>query len=305
MNDLDRASQVGTILVDLGPDTPQVNNALIEFVKLLNMERKKADATVTGLGDRANLTEVEAAKRKLGSIETLLGAVAGKLAARQELSPAGMVFVADILGTLGMTAEASQQYQKILARTESDPEFAKAAVKAMPRVRSQLIGILRQQGQYDEALKQVDKLIEENPKALEPRMEKGRILEAWSEKDVRHYKDAVTHWSNLRNALQQIRGKKPPEYYEVMYKVAECLVRDAQTSKDKAAALQRAKQAEQVLKAALTLSPNLNGPDMVARYKTLLNKAMTLQGRPPAATPATVPQKPENNPAAAPSGKAG
>ena len=37
----------------------------------------------------------------------------------------------------------------------------------------------------------------------------------------------------------------------------------------------------QVLKAALVLSPQLSGPDMVAEYNALLSKAMVLQGRRP------------------------
>ncbi len=45
--------------------------------------------------------------------------------------------------------------------------------------------------------------------------------------------------------------------------------------------MDKAKKAEQVLKAALVLSPKLNGPDTVARYKVLLNKAITMQGRTP------------------------
>ena len=36
-----------------------------------------------------------------------------------------------------------------------------------------------------------------------------------------------------------------------------------------------------MLKAALILSPKLNGPDTVARYKVLLDKAITMQGRSP------------------------
>ena len=66
-----------------------------------------------------------------------------------------------------------------------------------------------------------------------------------------------------------------------MYHVAACLVREAEKSEDKAVAVDRAQKAEQVLKAALVLSPKLNGPDTVARYQVLLMKAIVLQGRSP------------------------
>jgi hypothetical protein len=141
-------------------------------------------------------------------------------------------------------------------------------------------------------LAQVDKLIAENPKALEPRMEKGRILEAWSEKVPSHYSEAVAHWSDLRMRLQQVKGKKPPEYYDVMYRVADCLMRDAQKTSDKQIQMERAKQAEQVLKSTLVLNPSLDGPDTVARFKALLNKAILLQGRQPQAETPPASEKP-------------
>jgi tetratricopeptide (TPR) repeat protein len=281
LNDLEKASQAGTVLMQLGPDTAEVNHVLIEFAKLLSAERNKADAQVTKVGGSANLAEIEDAKKRLGTSQKLLVSVLTKLAARQQLSLAGMAFVGDAMEALGMTAEAGQEYQKILRRAETDAEFAKLAAKATPRVRAQLIGALRRGGQFEEALKQVNVLIDERPRALEYRMEKGRILEAWAETEPTRYQDAVTHWSDLRNRLQQTRGKKPAEYYEVMYRVADCLVREAQTTADRREAMERARQAEQVLKSALTLYPALNGPEMVARYKTLLQRAIRLQGRQP------------------------
>jgi hypothetical protein len=115
---------------------------------------------------------------------------------------------------------------------------------------------------------------------LEPLMEKGRILEAWAEKDPAKFNLAVGHWAMLRNRLQGIR-KKPDEYYEVLYNVAKCLVREAEKTNDKAKAADCARKAEQVLKSPMILTPKLNGPDTVAKYKALLNKALALQGRAP------------------------
>ena len=126
----------------------------------------------------------------------------------------------------------------------------------------------------------MDQLIKDNPNALEPLMEKGRILNDWAEQDPAHFDDAVAHWVMLRTRLQPLR-KKPPEYYDVMYNVAACLVREAEKSEDKEIVTDRARKAEQVLKSALILSPKLNGPDTVERYKALLKKAILLQGRSP------------------------
>ena len=168
-----------------------------------------------------------------------------------------------------MTTEASGQFQKIIHRAETDPEFAKTAEKAVTRVRAELVGLLRKEGKFEEALKQVDLLLKDHSNSLELLMEKGMILQEWSEKEPAHFSEAVAYWVALRTRLQALR-KKPPEYYEVMYNVAACLIREAENATDKAVAMDRAKKAEQVLKSALILSPKLNGPDTVARYKALL-----------------------------------
>ena len=126
----------------------------------------------------------------------------------------------------------------------------------------------------------MDALIHDYPHNLEPLMEKGYILEGLAEKEPARYDASVSHWVMLRTKLQTLRPK-PPEYYDVMYRVAACLVREAEKSNDKAVVLDKARTAEQVLKAALVLSPKLNGPDTVARYRVLLDRAIVLQGRQP------------------------
>jgi tetratricopeptide (TPR) repeat protein len=278
--DLERAGRIGGTLIDLGPDTPQVNAALVDFARLLNQQRKQADTQVVELETTTKDAETKRAKERLASVQAVLGKVLVKLAGRKEVSLAGMVFVGETLAAVGMTAEASRQFQMIIQRSESDPEFAKAAEKAMTRVRARLVGLLRKEGKFEEALKQVDLLLKDHSNSLELLMEKGMILQDWAEKEPARFGKAVDHWVELRNRLQGQR-KKPPEYYDVMYNVAACLVHEAENTKDKAIALDRANTAEKVLKSALILSPKLNGPDTVARYKVLLEKAIAIQGRPP------------------------
>ena len=106
----------------------------------------------------------------------------------------------------------------------------------MPRVHAQAIGLLRKQGNFKEALDQVDELIKAHPRALEPLMEKGYILEGLAEKEPARFDESVSHWVTLRSKLQALRPK-PPEYYEVMYRVAACLVREAEKTGDKAIVL--------------------------------------------------------------------
>ena len=73
--------------------------------------------------------------------------------------------------------------------------------------------------------------------------------------------------------------KKPPEYFEATYNLAAALYGQASQTNDKAQIAEKAKQAEQLLKSTLILSPNLSGPDMVEQYKALLKKVSALQQR--------------------------
>ncbi len=105
-------------------------------------------------------------------------------------------------------------------------------------------------------------------------MEKGRLLQAWADIEPARFDEAVAHWTRLRTRLAHARSK-PPEYYEVVYNAADCLFLAALKARDPSQAL----QAEQLLNATLVLSPRLNGPETVARYKDLLQRSRQLQGR--------------------------
>ncbi len=283
LDKLDKAGEVGSLLIELGPDTPEINDSLMRFARLLNVERQKADAAVTNAEAGNEPGALDAAKTKLGAVQELLGKILVKLAVRKELGLGSMMFIGETLNTIGMTNEASEQFQRIIKRTEEDPQFAKEAAKAMSRIRAELLKVLRDQGKYEDAIKQVNKLIETNPNALALLMEKGRILEAWAEKNPAKFEDAVKHWADLRNRLQPMK-KKPPEYFEVMYNVAKCLMREAEKSKDKTVIMDRANTAEKVLKSPLITLRKSMGPDMVAKYTALLNKAIIMQGRKPTDT---------------------
>jgi hypothetical protein len=271
LGDLERAGEAGNLLIELGPDTPQVNAHLIELARLLQAE----------LENSTKAAQNKAGAARLAALRELLGKTLLKLSGRKQMSAAAMAFLGDGLGSLGKTAEASQVYQAIIERAESDPEFAKAGQRVMTRVRARLVGLLRQQGKSEEALDQVNRLIKDNPAALEPMMEKGRILEDMADQDPAYLDAAIAHWTGLRTRLQAVRGaKKPDEYFDVIYRAAACLVRQADDAQDKATAADRARKAEQVLTWALIEYPKLNGAEAVARYQALKDKARQLQGQP-------------------------
>ena len=98
-------------------------------------------------------------------------------------------------------------------------------------------------------------------------------MNAWAEKDATKLDEALAEWTKLRNLLEPMRPKLR-EYYEVVYSAAACLYQQA--VKNPAQAQQKAIQAAQWLKVAMLNNARLSGPDMVERYKALLEKLKPL-----------------------------
>ena len=201
-----------------------------------------------------------------------------KLNERKQYDLGGLVFLAESSLEIGLTDKAREQFQAIIDRSATDPAFAKVAAKAMTRVRSQLIGILRTEKKYEDALKQVEALLIAQPNALEPLIEKGNILQALAEANPKRYEEAVKWWTTIRLKLSAEKGKRPPAYYDVIYNCAVCL----KEQKDPA----KSTQAAQLLNATLALSPALDGPDRVEKYKALLKQLQGAKAAPAKAVPA-------------------
>jgi tetratricopeptide (TPR) repeat protein len=261
VGNLTKAGEVQAIVGQIGSDSPQVNAVLVEFAKLLAKD---------AVGDTKTAESAQAAQKGMHEVFIRL---LDQLAQRKQHSLANMIYIADSYARAGVPEKAREQYQRIIKAAEEDPSL-QSGNAAIVRVRAQLVGLLRNEGQFEEAMKQVDQLLKANPRDLAPMMEKGHILQAWAEKDPKRYGDAIGHWSGLRTTLSRMQ-RKPPEYYDVVYNAAACLVAQAKQTQDKSKAL----QAEQLIKSSLVLSPNLNGPETVAKYNELLQEAMKFQGR--------------------------
>jgi tetratricopeptide (TPR) repeat protein len=274
-NEMTKAEGVAALLMKVGEDAPNVNNVLLKFVSTVKNNWKQANATL--IDQKGDAKVMAAAKAAVAANKQLLAKMIEPMAKRKQLGLAGMVLVGDTCAELGLNEKAREEYQLVLDKAQ-DPDFVgndPHVPAALTRVRAQLIGLLRTEKKYEEALKQVDKLIEDNPHALEPRMERGRILQGWSEEDPSHFPEAVAQWTQLRSMLKQSRqrGPKPKEYYEVIYNAASCLVEEARQAKGVDIRKLKASQAVALLKSTKTLSPNLSGPDMVAKYEVLLGQA--------------------------------
>lgn len=237
-------------------------------------EKTKLDAEHKKVSD-----EKVAAENKRNDLDEKWTALINNLSDRKQLSLAGSVYVAESLLTLGANEKARDQFVRITQR-EREPGFlpqGPSGPQAMIRVRSQLAGLLRNEGKFDEALKEIDALIAATAKnpALEPLVEKCKLAQAKAEKastDVAAWTKAIGEWSSLRNRLSRLQ-KKPPQYYDATYALCDCMLRKYTLTKDKKEVL----QAEQLLKATLALAPQLNGPDMVEKYNDLVEESVAIR----------------------------
>ena len=283
INDLDKAEVAGMVLIDLGPDVEYVNDALLQFARLLEKKRKEAEAEVIAAVVPAEIT---AAKNRVRDMNQLLGKLLMKLATRNNVSPIGMVWIAETSSAVGQDKAAETQCQQFLKRIKNDPAFRKiAGPNAATRIRTLLVDILGKAGQFQAALDQATKLIAEHPTALEPRLEECRLRHNWAAQDPNQLLGSQRASEDLRTSLDRITGKKPAEYYEVVYIEADSFhMQGAMLDKkgQKAEAAEAAKKGQQILRATLFSKPDLDGPDRVAQYRDLLNKFDRLQGRTPA-----------------------
>jgi tetratricopeptide (TPR) repeat protein len=247
----------------------------VDIARLLGAETRKADAALEEADASKNLANADGLRKRSADLRTIESQLIQKLLPREQLNFSSLLYVADACGRLGLYSSAREQYQKILRLAESDAKFKADAKNGLTRVRAQLVGLLRDEGRFEEAVKQADELIASHPRALEPLVAKAQILQAWSSKDPKHYDDCVAQWTRIRLMLGRM-PRKPPEYYEAIYNAAACLVDQSRAIKD----AEKALQAEQLLKSTLTLSPNLDGPQNVTRYNTLLKRAQAAQGKP-------------------------
>ena len=276
-NQSQQAVEVGQLLLTVGDDLPVVNGVLIEFAKIVRADWKKTANELLAAEESKEEGRINNAKLAETASRESVTKVLAQLGTRKQIDLGGIVFLAESSQDLGQNDKAREQFQAILDRAASDPAFAKVASKATTRIRSQLIGLLRSDGKFEEALAQVEALLKEQPNALEPLMETGNILQTLAEKNPQRYDEAVQWWTRLRLKLASAPGKKPGEYYEVIYNCAVCLAAQKKSEANL--------QATQLLNSTLALSPDLDGPDRVELYKALLNQ---LPPAPKAApTPAT------------------
>lgn len=275
LDDLAKTGEFADLLLTAkGTDMLMANSTLIEYTKQIDANLKKQQMTAIEAEKEENATKKTEAEAKVEELGTKHKALVGDMAKRRDLSLASSVYLAEALLKFGEKDAAKAQYEMIIQRS-GQPGYLpqQGGDVAMIRVRSQLAGLLREEGKFDEALKQIQALIAQTGgKILDPLIEECRLLETQGEMEPAKLDEAINKWSALRNRMSKL-PKKPPEYYEIILGVGRCMLKKYEATKDKG----QADQCEKLLKSTLALSPQLNGPDTVAKYNDMLDRCTEIR----------------------------
>lgn len=164
--------------------------------------------------------------------------------------------------TLGNPKEAEGVFRRVLKTYEADPKFLSVPGSGdrLLRTRLKLSASLRGQGNFGEAETLIAELIKENPKTIEPLMEKGMLLEDQAAAKKVPWTAAYAQWRAIADRLGRARTK-PVEYFDAWYHAAFALHKEG-----------KAKEAKQTLALVMRLSPKLGGPEMKLKYAELLEQ---------------------------------
>ncbi len=169
---------------------------------------------------------------------------------------------------LGNAKESEPVFKTILETYEKDEKFlaAPGSGDRLLRTRLKLSAALRGNKNFADAAKLIDGLVKENPKVIDPQMEKGYLLEDMAANvtgkagAAKMWVAAQTHWRTLALRLGNARTK-PTEYYDAWYHAALALKEEG-----------KSKEAKQTLASIMRLSATVGGPEMKQKYKTLLDQ---------------------------------
>ena len=146
------AGNAALALAKLSPDEPQPNGLICRSGQAdgdrNSQDRSRADVRRgrlpgrqrQGGGDHAKLREAQG---------QLLDAIVG----RKALAIQQLIFVGDACVDLGKNQMAREIYARLLESIDKDPEEKKTAGAAVTRIRSRQVGLLRAEGELDDAYK--------------------------------------------------------------------------------------------------------------------------------------------------------
>ena len=253
-NDLEKAERRRHGAGRPRPRHEDVNEALLRFARLLEKKRKEGG----GRRDRRGRSRrSHGSQGPPGGHERNAGQIADEAGLARNVSP--MRHGVDRRDQLRRRPGPSGRnaVPAVSETIQENPAFRRIGRPQGPHaIRTLLVHILGKTGQFQAALEQVTKLITEHPTALEPRVEECRLRHAWAMKDPNRF-SAPKACRGPPNSLDRITGKKPSEYYEVVYYRGRLLLhagRHARQEGNKVEAAEAAKKAAQILKSPCSTS---------------------------------------------------
>jgi len=173
-------------------------------------------------------------------------------------------FAGESMLSLDMPKEAGEIFDRILKTYEKDPAFKVDPKKGDPLLRARLrrVETLRKTRKFTEALAAIDPLITQNPRLVEPMMEKAQLYEDWAgaERKADRWGQAFDQWKKLATLLERTRPRRV-EYFEAVYHMALALKN-----------LGRTTDAAKTLRGVMVLSPSVGRPEIKTKYDALLKQ---------------------------------
>ena len=254
VNQVDLAMADMSSLEKAGGSGASLTQLYFRLGKLLEKEMESLDKK----GDKAGKSRTQAAYLKF--LNALAASKSGQT--YESLQWAGEQMLA-----LSNPKDAEAVFRTILKSYEKDEVFLKTSGSGdrLLRTRLKLAASLRGQRNFAEAESMISLLITENPKTIEPLMEKGHLLEDKAAADQNaiskgSWSLAFNQWKSIATRLGSARAK-PLEYYEAWYHAALALSKEG-----------KPKEARQTLASIMRLSANVGGPEMKKKYTDLLSQ---------------------------------
>jgi hypothetical protein len=192
--------------------------------------------------------------------------------------------------------KAAQTYQAIVDRAGREPEFV-----TPPRLRAitlRLALCLREQGEHAKALAAVERLLKDQPKALDVQIVAAEVLESWGAAgQPQRYLDAIQGiatgaapiwgWGQIAMRLQRAittggaAAEYEQRYYEARYRIANCRQRYARSQQDSAVRVKALETALHEIETLVAITGNLSD-ERWARFDELYRSLQEDLGRKPA-----------------------
>lgn len=203
-------------------------------------------------GDSAGLNKTRT------SFQKFLGALA---ASKSGQTYESLQWAGEQMLTLGNPKEAEGVFNQILKTYEGDQKFLAVAGSGdrLLRTKLKLAAALRGGHKFGEAESLISQLVQDNPKTIEPLMERGWLLEDQATAGTSPWSAAFKQWQTIALRLGQARTK-PMEFYEAWYHAAFALQKEG-----------KGKEAQQTLKSVMRLS-KIGSKEMRDKYLSLIEQ---------------------------------